>query len=174
MGRQGREPNEFEPHELEDFEPERPMSSSEATGAPTPDRYNRELAFRAWEYLGGHDAARPLPTWVADYLREVAAKIQDDLGPRGGLSPASAHAALGLVGEQWPEHHPESVFAIIDAWIDPDRPGGPLVNGRKAGAVRYIEQYMDGDRDVSPETVIEWYRKGQKANKKSLRARDSK
>jgi hypothetical protein len=35
MGRQGREPNEFEPHEFEDFEPEKPMSSDDATGAPT-------------------------------------------------------------------------------------------------------------------------------------------
>lgn len=166
MGRQGREPNEFEPNELEDFEPEKPMSSDDAIGAPTQDRYNRELAFRAWEYLARHKSSRPLPSWVADYLRDVAGKVLADLGPRGSLSPASAHAALGLVGEKWPKHHPESVYAIINAWIDPDRPGGPLVSGRKAGAVRYIDEYMDGGRNVSPETVIEWYRKGQKAHKR--------
>lgn len=132
MGQQGREPNEFEPHELEDFEPEKPMSNGDATGAPTPGRYDRELAFRAWEYLAKHEAARPLPTWVVDYLRDVARKMLGDLGPLGGLSPASAHAALGLVGEQWPKHHPESVFAIIRAWIDPDRTGGPLVNSSRS------------------------------------------
>ncbi len=67
--------------------------------------------------------------------------------------------------EQWPEHHPESVFAIINAWVDPDRPGGPLVDGRKAGAVRYIVEYMGNDPNVLVDTVIEWYRKGQKAHK---------
>lgn len=129
-------------------------------------RYDRELAFQALRYLANHNAAKPLPTWVADYLRGVAAKLIDDLGPLGSLSPASAHAALGIVGEQWPRHHPEAVYAVIQSWIDPDRPGGPLVNGRKAGAVRYIKDYMGDDPNVSPERVIEWYRKGQKAQKR--------
>ncbi len=195
MGRQGREPNELKPlegnepneltpqeraafeKELEDFQPERPMDSEDATGAPIgrsdkgvlSRRYAREEAFLAWEYLESHDPAQPLPTWVSAYLRDVAGKVLGDLGPLGSLSPSSAHAALGLVGEQWPKHHPESVYAIISAWIDPIRPGGPLVSGRKAGAVRYIEEYMDGDRDVQVDKVIEWYRKGQKARKKSER-----
>lgn len=178
MGRRGREPNELTPqerHELEDFQPERPMDSDDATGAPPgrkadrslSKRYARELAFQAWEYLGRHDPAKPLPTWVADYLREVGGKIIRDLGPLGSLSPASAHAALGIVGEQWPKHHPESVYAIIEAWRDPERPGGPLVDGRKAGAVRYIEEYMNNDTSVDPATVIEWYRKGQKLHKRA-------
>lgn len=181
MGQQGREPNKLTPQELVAFEkelgdvqPERPMDSDDSTGAPTgrndkgvpSRRYTREVAFRAWEYLERHDPAQPLPTWVSAYLSSVAGKILADLGPRGSLSPASAHAALGIVGEQWPDHHPESVYAIISAWIDPDRPGGPLVSGRKAGAVRYIEEYMGDDPNVSPEAVIEWYRKGQKAAKK--------
>jgi hypothetical protein len=112
MGRQGREPNELTPQErceLEDFQPEGPMDSDDATGAPpgrTADgslskRYARELAFLAWEYLARHDPAKPLPTWVAEYLREVAGKIVGELGPLGSLSPASARAAIGIVGEQW-------------------------------------------------------------------------
>ena len=176
MRRQGREPNKLTPQELAafekeigEFQPEKPMSSDEATGAPSGKRHSREVAFRAWEFLERHDPAQPLPTWVSAYLRSVAGKLLADLGPRGSLSPASAHAALGIVGEQWPDHHPESVYAIISAWIDPDRPGGPLVSGRKAGAVRYIEEYMGDDPHVSPETVIEWYRKGQKARKCSER-----
>ena len=181
MWRQGREPNKLTPQEraafekeLEDFQPERPVDSDDATGAPTgrddkgvlSRRYTREAAFRAWEYLKRHDPAQPLPNWVSAYLRDVAAKILADLGPRGSLSPASAHAALGIVGEQWPDHHPESVYTIISAWIDADRPGGPLVSGRKAGAVRYIEEFMGNDPNVQVDTVIEWYRKGQKAAKK--------
>lgn len=180
MGRQGREPNKLTPQEratfekeLEDFQPEMPMDSDDATGAPTgrddkgvlSRRYTREAAFRAWEYLERHDPAQPLPNWVSAYLRDVAGKIFADLGPRGSLSPASAHAALGIVGEQWPDHHPESVYAIISAWIDPDRPGGPLVSGRKAGAVRYIEEFMGNDPNVQVDTVIEWCRKGQKPAK---------
>ncbi len=173
MGQQGREPNKLTPQEraviekeLGDFKPERPMDSHDATGAPSGKRYSREVAFRAWEYLERHDPAEPLPTWVSAYLRGVAGKVLGDLGPLGSLSPASAHAALGLVGEQWPKHHPESVFAIINAWLDPDCPGGPLVDGRKAGAVRYIEEYMGNDPNVQVDTVIEWYRKGQKAHKR--------
>lgn len=171
---QGREPNEFEPLDFDGLPMERPMDSGDMSGAATPPdpknphkraRYQREVALKAWEYLEHHNPDRPLPDWVAAYLRKVATSITSELGPRGSLSPASAHAALGVVGEQWPEHHPESVYAIISAWIDPDRPGGPLVNGRKAGAVRYIEEYMNGDRDVQLDTVIEWYRKGQKARK---------
>lgn len=171
---QGREPNEFEPLEFDGLPMERPMDSEDAWGAPTPpdlgkphqrSRYGRELALRAWEYLAQHDPDRPLPEWVAAYLRKVATSITSELGPRGSLSPATAHAALGIVGEQWPEHHPESVYAIISAWIDQDRPGGPLVSGRKAGAVRYIEEYMEGAREVHVDSVIEWYRKGQKARK---------
>ncbi|WP_201150521.1 hypothetical protein [Rhodovulum sulfidophilum] len=179
MGRQGREPNKLTPQEraafekeLEDFQPEMPMDSDDATGAPTgrnnkgvlSRRYKREVAFRAWEYLERHDPAQPLPTWVSAYLRDVAGKILADLGPLGSLPPASAHAALGLVGEQWSKHHPESVYAIISAWIDPDQPGGPVVSGRKAGAVRYIEEYMGNDPNIQVKTVIEWYRKGQKSH----------
>lgn len=174
-GPRGREPNEFKPQDFDGLPMERPMDSGDAWGAPPPpdptkrhqrSRYDRELALRAWEYLAQHDPDRPLPDWVAAYLREVATTITSELGPRGSLSPASAHAALGIVGEQWPEHHPESVYAIIEAWRDPDRPGGPLVDGRKAGAVRYIEQYMRKDRNVDVKTVIEWYRKGQKLRKR--------
>ena len=109
-----------------------------------------------------HSATQPLPSWVAEYLQGVAAKILGDLGPHGSLSPASAHAALRLVGEQWPQHHPESVYSIIRAWIDAGR-----VDGRKAGAVRYIEEYMGNDRNVPPKKVIEWYRKGQKAERQA-------
>lgn len=184
MGQQGREPNKLTPlagtepneltpqeraafeKELGDFQPERPMDGDDATGAPSGKRYSREVAFRAWEYLERHDPAQPLPTWVSAYLRSVAGKVLGDLGPLGSLSPASAHAALGLAGEQWPKHHPESVFAIINAWLDPDGPGGALVDGRKAGAVRYIEAYMGNDPNVQVDTVIEWYRKGQKAHKR--------
>tara|TARA_R110002124_G_scaffold167131_10_gene334505 strand:+ start:351 stop:968 length:618 start_codon:yes stop_codon:yes gene_type:complete len=163
---QGREPNEFEPREFDGLRPERPLDSGDATGAPTPKRYKRELAFQAWQYLERHDPNAPLPKWVADYLRDVATMITGDIGPRGSLSPASAHAALGIVGEQWPEHHPESVFVIINAWLDPDSPGGPTVDWRKAGAVRYIEEYMGNDPNVPVDKVIEWYRKGQKAQKR--------
>ncbi len=173
MGGQGREPNKLTPQEsvafqkeLEDFQPEKPMDSDDATGAPSGKRYSREVAFRAWEYLERHDPAKPLPTWVSAYLRDVAGRVLTDLGPLGSLSPASAHAAIGMVGEQWPSHHPDSVYSIISAWIDPDRPGGPLVSGRKAGAVRYIEKYMKNDPNARVDTVIEWYRKGQKAAKK--------
>jgi hypothetical protein len=166
-GPQGRRPNTLTPQDFDGLPMERPMDSGDTWGAP-PDpkkpnqrsRYDRELAVRAWDYLAQHDADRPLPSWVTDYLRKVAVAIKADIGPRGSLSPASAHAALRIVGEQWPEHHPESVYAIIQGWID-----ASVVNGRKAGAVRYIEEHMDGDRSVLVETVVEWYRKGQKLRK---------
>jgi len=167
----GREPNEFEPHEFDDLPAERPMNSGDVWGAPDATntlgakRFKRELRFQAWQYLERHNPEMPFPKWVADYLRDVATTIAGDIGPRGSLSPASAHAALGIIGEKWPEHHPESVFSIINAWLDPDRLGGPLVDGRKAGAVRYIKQYMCNDPNILAETVIEWYRKGQKAHK---------
>ncbi|WP_420586556.1 hypothetical protein [Ruegeria sp.] len=164
----GRELNEFEPREFDDLPAERPMDSGDATGAPPPKRYKRELAFQAWQYLERHDPMVPLPHWIANYLRDVATAIIGDLGPRGSLSPASAHAALAIVGEQWPEHNPESVFAIINAWLDSDGPDGPKVDGRKAGAVRYIKKYMGNDPNVQVATVIEWYRKGQKSHKKAL------
>lgn len=167
----GREPNEFEPCEFDNLPAERPMDSGDVWGAPDvthakgAKRHKRELAFQAWQYLERHNSEMPLPKWVADYLCDVATTITGDIGPRGSLSPASAHAALGIVGEQWPEHHPESVFAIINGWADPDRLGGPLVDGRKEGAVLYIEECMDNDPNVLVATVIEWYRKGQKAHK---------
>jgi hypothetical protein len=168
--RQGREPNELKPllDEIAAAQPEPPMDSDDATGAPPgidkngrpSKRYKREMAFKAWTYIARHDPALPLPHWVAEYLTSVAPKIVNELGPRGSLSPASAHSALGLVGVQWPEHHPNSVYSIINAWVE-----NGLVDGRKAGAVKYIEEYMGNDREVPPDRVIEWYRNGQKAFK---------
>ena len=167
MTRQGSETNKFEHHIFDGVHPEKPMGDGDSTGAPTKKRYDRELAFRAWKQIAKHDSAQPLPNWIADYLQEVATKLLGDLGPLGGLSPASAHAALGLVGEQWPRHHPESVYHIIQCWLQPTlKTHKAVVDGRKAGAVLYIKEYMDNDPDAQVSTVIEWYKKGQRAHKK--------
>lgn len=52
---------------------------------------------------------------------------------------------------------------IIESWMqqDPKRT-------RKAGVVHYIEAYMGGNRNVKHETVVEWYRQGQKTAKREL------
>lgn len=140
---------------------DKPMNDGDATGAPTAKRYKRELAHKAWKYLQTHNATSPLPDWVDEYLKGVATSILGDLGPQGGLSPPSAHAALGLVGQQWPEHHPDKVFMVINNW----RQQNPKLS-RKAGAVRYIEEHLSNDPNVKHETVVEWYRQGQKTAKR--------
>lgn len=169
MPRQGSKLNELTPQVFDDVHPEKPMDSGDAIGAPTEKRYKRELAFRAWKHIARHDSAQALPNWIAEYLQDVATKILGDFGRSGGLSPASAHAALGLVGKQWPQHHPEIVYLIISRWMEPELgTGQAVVDGRKAGAVLYIKEYMDDDPDVQVSTVIEWYKKGQKVYKRDM------
>lgn len=159
MGKQESEDNKFR---LLGHLVERPMDSADATGAPSPGkRYNRELVYRAWIYLADHNPNDRLPDWVAEYLQKVAKGIVDNLGPRGGLSPASAHVAIDLVGQQWPEHHPEKVFMIMQRWIDGGADQPPIT--RKAAAVRYIKEHMNNDENVKWKHVVHRFKEGKKA-----------
>ena len=161
MGSRGSEDDKFRhPGHLV----EKPMRSGDATGAPTYEkedtrRYERELAYRAWLYLAEHEPKDLLPDWVAEYLREVSRRLLGSLGAKGALSAAAAHAAINMVGEQWPDHHEEKVHMIMRRWMEDDG------MTRKAAAVRYIEEYMGGDKQVSHEFAVNKYKKGQKAAK---------
>lgn len=154
MGSRGSEDDKFRPpgHLIE-----RPMNSGDATGAPTPGkRHDREVAYRAWVHLTKHDPNEMLPDWVLEYLRSVAGRLVESLGENGGLSPAAAHAAINMVGEGWPDHPAEKVHMIMRRWMESEG------MGRKAAAVRYIEEHMGDDKNVPHSFVINKYKKGRK------------
>lgn len=137
---------------------EKPMSSGDATGAPTPGkRHDREVAYRAWVHLTLHEPNEMLPDWVSEYLRGVAVRLLESPGENGGLSPTAAHAAINMVGERWPDHPAEKVHMIMRRWMEDEG------MSRKAAAVRYIEEHMGDDKHVPHTFVINKFKKGGKA-----------
>jgi hypothetical protein len=149
-------------HHLEmEAKRERPLSADDAFGAPSGKRYEREVARRAWEYINHHlDRSRPLPDWVADYLQMVARRVQENLGPQGGLSREAADLAIGIDGKAWAKHIPEAVYLTIQAWRDKGEVSGP-----KEGATRYVRKVMK-DETVPNSRVIDLYKRGKRSVEK--------
>ncbi len=137
------------------------MSKDDMTGGPPPHRYQREVARRAWAFIEGHATdKKPMPDWVVAYLKTVARKINENLGPMGALSREGAHLALGIDGKAWPEHSPIGVYLTMQDWIDDSEP--KEVTGPKSAAVRYILERMDDDKSIKVDTVIRWYKDGKR------------
>ena len=143
----------------EDRARSQPVSEDDMTGGPPRDRYQREVARHAWAFIEGHATdKKPMPDWVVAYLKTVARKINENLGPMGALSREGAHLALGIDGKAWPEHSPIGVYLTMQDWIDDSEP--KEVTGPKSAAVRYIRECMDDDKSIKVETVIRWYKDG--------------
>jgi hypothetical protein len=54
---------------------------------------------RRWAFIEGHATdKKPMPDWVVAYLKTVARKINENLGPMGALSREDAHLALDIDG----------------------------------------------------------------------------
>jgi hypothetical protein len=139
----------------------RPMSKDDMTGGPPPHRYQREVARRAWTFIEGHATdKRPMPDWVVAYLKTVAKKISENLGPIGALSREGAHIALGIDRKAWPKHPPAGVYITMQQWIDDSKL--KEVTGPKSAAVRYILERMDDDKSIKVDTVIRWYKDGKR------------
>ena len=94
------------------------------------------------------------------YLKEVAERIQDEIGPKGALSREGASIALGIDGKAWSEHSPINVYFAMTEWIDD--PQLEDVSGPQAAAKRYIEDRMNGDREARVSTLVRKYKKGKR------------
>ena len=139
---------------------EPPMSDGDATGHVPQDRYKRHLAMQAWRLVRDHDPAQPLPVWVLDYLKDVAARIEHETGPQGALSREGASIALGIDGKAWMEHSPINVYFAMQEWIDDKELRE--IEGPKSAAARYIEVRMNGDRDANVDTLVRKYKEGKR------------
>lgn len=159
MGRKGHELDKLMDELAADGAREKPMSESDATGAPPVHRHDREIANAAWAFIERYATDKePMPGWVVDYLKSVAQRIGENRGPGGALSRDAAHLALRIDGKAWPEHAPVRVYLAMQAWIDD--PDVTDVTGPKSAAVRYIRKHMGDDKSVKVNSVIKWYKSG--------------
>lgn len=165
MGQQGRETANLPPEVLDELAKlgaaEEPLSSNDMTGGIPPDRFRRHIALSAWQYILEYGSSvEPLPDWVVDYLKSVASRITENLGPKGALSREGASSALGIDGKAWPEHSAIVVYLAMQEWIDDD--DCPEITGPKSAAAKYICERMSENRNARSSTLIRLYKEGKR------------